>query len=40
LRYRAWNVNGAGPWSASGYVMAAQPPSRPQAPTYVESSQT
>lgn len=37
LRYRAWNVNGAGDWSLSGYILAAQVPSRPAIPAYVES---
>jgi len=23
LRYRAWNINGAGLWSKDGYVLAA-----------------
>lgn len=32
LRYRAWNVNGASEWSDSGYILAAQVPSRPPTP--------
>lgn len=39
LRYRAWNVNGAGLWSESGYILAANEPSRPQIPTYIQSDQ-
>jgi hypothetical protein len=37
LRYRAWNINGAGEWSLSGYILAAQVPSRPETPEYLES---
>jgi hypothetical protein len=40
LRYRAWNVNGAGEWSESGYILAAQVPSRPETPTYLSSTDT
>ena len=40
LKYRAWNINGPGEYSATGYVQAAQPPSRPAAPEYVESDFT
>lgn len=40
LRYRAWNINGAGLWSLDGYVLAAQVPSRPATPTYIESDET
>ena len=40
LRYRAWNVNGAGEWSDFGYILAAQPPSRPQRPVYIASDET
>lgn len=35
--YRAWNVNGAGPWSDFGFIIAAQVPSRPGTPTYISS---
>lgn len=37
LRYRAWNINGPGPWSLEGYVLAASVPSMPVAPVYVSS---
>ena len=40
LRYRAWNINGAGEWSDSGYILAAQVPSRPLTPTYLHSDET
>lgn len=40
LRYRAWNVNGAGLWSEDGWILAAQVPSRPLTPVYVESDLT
>lgn len=40
MRYRAWNINGAGQWSNSGYILAANKPSRPAIPAYVESDET
>lgn len=38
LRYRAWNINGPGEWSETGYIKAARTPSRPIPPLYVEST--
>lgn len=40
FRYRAINVNGAGPWSAVSLIKAATIPSTPAAPTYSSSSDT
>jgi hypothetical protein len=40
FRYRAWNVNGAGEWSLTGYIVAAQVPSRPATPIYLNSTET
>lgn len=37
LKYRAWNINGPGELSEAGYIKAAERPSRPAAPEYVES---
>lgn len=37
MRYRAWNINGAGIWSDTGYITAAQAPTRPPAPQYGSS---
>jgi hypothetical protein len=38
FRYRAWNVNGPGPFSEISYLVAASPPSRPPTPVYGSSS--
>lgn len=38
LRYRAWNINGPGQFSETGYVQAAQVPERQIAPVYVSST--
>ena len=40
FRYRAYNVNGAGDFSDIGYLVAAEEPSQPYAPEYVESDDT
>ena len=40
FRYRAWNVNGAGPWSPDAYILAAQPPAKPDRPYYIYSDES
>lgn len=40
FRYRAWNINGPGPWSDEGYLTPAQEPGSPSAPIYVFSDAT
>ena len=40
FRYRAWNINGAGEFSETAYLVAAQVPSRPPKPTYSSSTDT
>mmetsp|Transcript_23476 Transcript_23476/g.36165 ORF Transcript_23476/g.36165 Transcript_23476/m.36165 type:complete len:141 (-) Transcript_23476:5601-6023(-) len=40
FRYRAWNVNGAGEFSDTAYLIAAAAPARPPAPEYGSSTST
>ena len=40
FRYRAYNMYGWGPYSLTGYLLAAQLPGTPDAPTFVSATET
>lgn len=40
FRYRAYNINGWGGWSPTGYIKAASVPIAPLAPTLISSTST